>query len=80
MSRFKTVRFEHGEEGYVAAGGNTQRLTVYEIVGRRKLLKTEMLYPSCLKFMPGVVLLNDTPRSTTSKEFRESWDVGRRRR
>ena len=61
MSRICYTEFIHGEDRYIAAGQDPTGLPVYEITGSRRLEKTRMLYPSCLKFMSKADVAWSTP-------------------
>ena len=67
------VEFEDDENQYIAAGFDPLGLPVYEITGERRLEKTRMLYPSCLKFLPGADV--GKPSTATREEWRARFDL-----
>ena len=50
------VGWRAGDDGFLAFGPDQERLPVYEVVGAIRnpdaLYSTDLLFPSCLKFMP----------------------------
>ena len=69
------IEFQHDEDRYIAAGMHPESLAVYEITGGRNLEKTQMRYPSCLRFMYDVDLAFDPPRTMTREEWRQRFDL-----
>lgn len=46
------VRFDNGEDRFVAYGARPKRLRVYEFLDAGHKRKPDLWYPDCLRFMP----------------------------
>ena len=69
------AEFDHEENRYVAIGQDPLHLSVYEKIGTRRVEKTRMFYPSCLRFMPWVYVHADEPRTMTSEQFERLYEI-----
>ena len=67
--------FSVEEDRYIAAGRDPLGLPVYKITGERRLEKTRMLYPSCLKFMLEADLAWDSLRTMTLQQWRDRFNL-----
>ena len=74
MTEIYVAEFTYGDEHYVAAGTDPTLLPVYEN-SERRLERTRMTYPGCLRFMLGADVLEPKPRILTPTEWRERFDL-----